>query len=394
MEQKKNWNILSPVQFDAVSEQVETPASGGSAFRPCGYNLEVTREGVVRHIGSERIRKAQVSCHAKIVHKQGHVRIGASFEGKMYYPSLAQLVARAWLPDWYEGCGIIWKDDDSLNNHADNLRVCTPSEARSAKAIKALRLKCEKECKDYGIFRPCGIHDIECTQDGIFRRNGVIYRPSKTTANHRKVMKLCITIDRRRLYLNSAELVARAWMIDYDPDKYIIRKDGDLYNIHIDNLAQVTRKEFNSWANSTTNLNRIPTIDEEIRRLKQIQEECQMNINFLQTGSFEEYNRYVETFLYRELMNYAIVSCDQSKSNAADVVHDAIIDLYELIDTNRMVWSPLMFCRSRVKLYGRGKQVKRGHRLPTKINNEIVKLNLDSLCQKFKVHPQRHKNLV
>lgn len=394
MSKNKVENISSPVQTSSASVQAEMPGLGQSAFRPCGYNLEVTREGVVRHIGKEQIRKPQIVNNSKQFEKQGKARVNAYYEGKMYYPNVAQLVARAWLPDWYEGCGIIWKDGNTLNNQADNLQICTMSEQRSAIATKSCRLKCEQQNKDYGMFKPCGMYDIECTRDGVFRRNGVVYHPTRTTANQRKMMKLCITIDRRRMYLNSADLVARAWMRDYDPDKSIIRKDGDLYNICIDNLQQVTQKEFNSWANSTTHDGRVPTIDEEIRRLEQIREECQMNINFLRTGDFTEYNRYVEKFLYRELMNYAMVTCDQSKSNAADVVHDAIVDLYELIDTNRMVFSPLMFCRKRVKIYGQGKRLRRYHRLPDKINNEIVKLNLDELCKKFKVHPKRNKNMA
>lgn len=365
-----------------------------ATFRPCGYNLEVTKDGKVRHIGSSKLRKPQIVCNAKTFEKHGKARVGAYYEGKMYYPNVAQLVARAWLPEWYEGCGIIWKDGDTLNNHADNLRVCTKSEQRRAITTKAYRMKCERQNKDYGVFKPCGVWDIECTKDGIFRRKGVIYHPTRTTANHRKTIKLCITIDGRRMYFQAADLVCRAWKPDYSEDMYVARKDKDIYNIHADNLALVPLKQFNSWAYSTTNDERIPTVEETKERLMEIQKECQMNIDYLENGSYDAYNKYVEETLYNDMMNYCIVSCDQSKSKAAVIVQRAITDLYELIDTNRMVYSPRMFCTRRVKLYSEGRHPKMMHALPNKVNNEIVKLNLDALCSRYKVQKKRHKNLA
>ena len=142
-----------------------------SEFKSCGFGLFVNRKGVVKNE------------FGKIMHQQktkSAWRISVLHKKQYYYPTVASLVARAWCPDWYEGCDVIRKDGDMYNHNLDNLQVCTPQEFRRFLS----RLTHIRKAKDRGgDFRDCGIDNIECTTDGVFRREGIYYKPHFKIAN-------------------------------------------------------------------------------------------------------------------------------------------------------------------------------------------------------------------
>ena len=349
-------------------------------FKPCGYNLEVTIDGMVRRIGKEKIRKPQ------IIGEKGLKRVNCYFEGKTYYPSVSKLVAKAWRKDYYEGCHVYWKDGNPMNSHADNLVICNDKEFRAYKSLQVLRKKQVSMGYKDSDFLPCNYYDLECTKDGVVRRYGVIYQKKKKykPSGDMNGYLVIITIDGKRRYFNVADLICRAWKKNWFEGSYHVYRDGDINNCTLENLKVVERAEYNKYC-SRNSKTKLPTITEEVEKLERIIKEANMSLNYLRTGDIEPYNRYVKDYLY----GYLVGICrkiEVSRSQSDVLIRSVLCELYLLIDSNRGVFSVTMFCDKRLRDWKyEKKEINDYKRMPVKIENSLKALNLEGLAEKFKM---------
>ena len=344
-------------------------------FRSCGYGLFITKEGIIKNK------------EGKLIHQMRHKsawRISVLYKKKRIYPTVASLVARAWCPDWYEGCDVIRKDGDMYNHNLDNLQVCTPQEFRRFLS----RLTHIRKAKDRGgDFRDCGIDNIECTTDGVFRREGIYYKPHFKIANGLKCScTICISVGTGvRKYYNCADLVCRAWRKNkYEEGCRIIYKDGDLHNIHLDNLEIVRYDQYVEWMTRKHSKAETPTVEEELARMDEMIQCCQMSKRFIATGDYREWNKYVQDVLYP----YIVLSCEQKELGVARtryIMSELVGTVYELIGRKRGIYDPKAFVEKHIREFSRyGKMYIPV--LPNKAVEEAKKLDLSGLAEKYKLY--------
>lgn len=344
-------------------------------FRSCGYGLFITKEGVIKNK------------EGKLIHQMRHKsawRISVLYKKKRIYPTVASLVARAWCPDWFEGCGVIRKDGDMYNHNLDNLQVCTPQEFRRFLS----RLTHIRNAKDRGgDFRDCGLDDIECTTDGVFRREGIYYKPHYKVVNGLKAScTICISVGNGvRKYYNCADLVCRAWRKNkYEEGCRIIYKDGDLHNIHLDNLEIVRYDRYVEWLNRRHSKAETPTVEEELARMDEMIQCCQMSKRFIATGDYREWNKYVQDVLYP----YIVLSCRQKELGVARtryLMSELIGTVFEIIGRKRGMYDPKAFVEKHIRHFSRSGKLSLPI-LPNKAVEEAKKLDLSGLAEKYKFY--------
>ena len=111
-------------------------------------------------------------------------------------------------------------------------------------------------------------------------------------------------------YYNCADLVCRAWRKNkYEEGCRIVYKDGDIHNIHLDNLEIVRYDQYVDWLNRRHSKAETPTVEEELARMDEIIMCCEMSKRFMKSGDYREWNKYVQDVLYP----YIVLSCEQKE---------------------------------------------------------------------------------
>lgn len=357
-------------------------------FRSTGcHDIEVTKEGVFRRRG----RKINV-------YTDSHHRSSVSvyFEKKEHKYNAADLVARAWLPElWFEGCRIIRKDGNGENICADNLLPCTPSEFAQRFKKPLPSAPKQPEWSSYGVFVPTGVMDIECTSNGIFRRNGKLMTVRKSILfNERKSSaSIKFQYNHKQYRFLAADLVARAWQ----PTKYfegcrILYRDFNTHNINNDNLIIVTEDRYNKHTGRSLE-HKKRNFEESLSEVKRIHEESGLMLEYMDTQDFININRYVERILMGELIRYASCNLAMTKNVTTYVVQEVICYLYERIDANQPTWDFMKFCKQRMRYYKRkGTFGYYEFYHPRKIEQEIQTMDIAGLVNKYKIRKLKEKN--
>lgn len=343
-------------------------------FRSCGYGLFVSKDGVVvDKSGSEKHQQRHKSAY----------RVNVTVDKKIYFPTVASLVARAWCPDWFEGCGVIRKDGDMYNHKLENLQVCSMQEFRRFKS----RLALIKKAKDRGgDFRSCDLDDIECTVDGVFRRQGVYYKPHYKVVNGLPATTtVCITVEGVRKYYLCADLICRAWRKNkYEEGCYILYKDGNKQNIHLDNLDIVRYDQYVGWLNRKHSKSQTPTVNDERNRMDYIIRCCEMSKRFFDTEDFTEWNTFVE----RELYPYIVLSCGQKDLGVARTryaVSELIAYFYSVLERKRGIFNPEALVEKYIRLFSNTGELRLPI-LPNKAIEKAKELDLSGLAEKYKFY--------
>lgn len=94
-------------------------------------------------------------------------------------------------------------------------------------------------------YRDTGWYNVECTRDGKFRRNGRLLTPRSYYVSSPSVVVKVKGEKPKQKVANL--LVAKAWHPAYVEGCFIIPKDGNSYNIHVDNLHVADLYEFASY---------------------------------------------------------------------------------------------------------------------------------------------------
>lgn len=343
-------------------------------YRSCGYGLFVSKDGeVIDKNGAVKHQQRTKSAY----------RVHITVDKKIYSPTVASLVARAWCPDWYEGCGVIRKDGDMYNHKLENLQVCSMQEFRRFKA----RLALIKKAKDRGgDFRSCDLDDIECTVDGVFRRQGIYYKPHYKVVNDLPASTtIRITVNGVLKYYLCSDLICRAWRKNkYEEGCRIIYKDGNKQHIHLDNLEIVRYDQYVDWLNRRHSKSQTPTVDEERKRMDYIIRCCEMSKRFFETGDYKEWNIYIE----QELYPYIILSCRQKDLGVARtryVVSELIAYFYSVVGRKRGIFNPEALVEKYIRLFSNTGDMNLPI-LPNKAVEEAKKLDLSGLAEKYKLY--------
>lgn len=356
-------------------------------FRPTGcHDIEVTKEGVFRRRG--RLLTVYTDSH----HRSS---VCVYSERKEHKYNAADLVARAWLTDqWFEGCRIIRKDGNGENICAANLHPCTQSEfvKRYKKPLPSAPK--QPDWGSYGCFAPTGVMGIECTADGVFRRNGKLMTVRKSILFNNRKGTACIKFqqDHKQYRFLAADLVARAWQkARYYEGCRILYRDFNTHNICNDNLVIVSEERYNKHTGRSLE-HKERSFQESMSEVQRVHEESGLMLEYMKTQDFRDINRYVERVMMNELVRYASSNLAMTRNVTTYVVQEVICHLYERIDANQPTWDFLKFCKARMrhyKLHGTFGYYEFYH--PRKIEHEVQTIDIAAFVDKYKVTKLRTK---
>lgn len=344
-------------------------------WRDCGvYGLQCTRDG--------RFRNAKGKELTVFYHRNG-LRVFACHDGTKDEYICRTLIAKAWLPDYYDGCGLKYLDGNKLNIHADNTEVCNMTEYRSWMASLEYQNKHKDLIKEHGEFRDCGLDGISIAKDGYTLRNGILHKPHRSM-KYGKIgsIQVSFKIDGKIKYYLLADLMARAWLkTKYYEGCYIIYRDYDKTNFAPENLKIADNTAYNKFIASWNGSKKL-SIEGEIEKLKNIKKQCDISIRFLKTGDFTEINKWVEDYLFPTLMKKGRRAYELGRDKCYLCVCIAIERLYLLLDTNRGAYQMEWYAEKKLECVVKYGEITH-ERLPLRIERAITSLELDKLREKF-----------
>lgn len=357
---------------------INAPVSVGFAdeWRDCGvYGLQCTRDGRFRNANGKEL---------EVFYHCNGMRVFACHDGTKTEYIARTLVAKAWLPDYYDGCGLKFLDGNKLNIHADNTEVCNMNEYRRWMATMQWQKKCKEYINAHGEFRDSGIDGISVARDGFCLREGILYKPHYSVKYGAGISNVNIRIsdNGKRCWYLLADLVARAWLRHkYTEGCYITYRDCDKTNVSPDNLVITSKENYVRYVQRNIQTKNI-TIEGEIEKLENIKKQCDMSINFLKTGDFTEINKWVESYLFPKLMNVVRSSFDFGKDRCYQCVCLAIERMYLLIDTNRGTYQLEWLAEKQLRQVAKfGESARQS--LPVTIQRAVSSLELDKLRDKY-----------
>lgn len=325
-------------------------------------------------------------------HKSGFYLCFGGSKGRVYLHA-SQLVASAWCDGWFKGCYIRYKDDDKFNIDASNL---VPLNGRKYLEWRGERISVEKakaeqmrrcpKFEEYGRFKSTGVLDIECTEDGIFRRGNKLLEVCRYEYSGKKFTAyLSLVVSKKRYKFIAGDLVARAWSPNvYFEGCYVLYKDGDRHNIHNDNLILATETEF--FKKRNTNRRKPVEFVEVEDMAKTMQKECELFLDYLKTGEMDGINKYIQSSLIGKMRVWMMKTFKWEEEKRNEVLYEALTFLYMRIDANR----PFIGFEKYLKLIIYRYRREKGWGVteiypPRKIENYVSLLKNDSLCKKMKV---------
>lgn len=299
------------------------------------------------------------------------------------------LIARAWHHDYYDGCHIIPKDGNPMNTHIDNLEVVDETEFlkyRGAKIIEA-KYPSIKDWSIYGVFKKTPVEGVDCTIDGVFRKNNrllSLYHKSDILGR-KSVLQIRVNVSGVRRTFTAARLVAQTWSpTEYSEDCVITYKDGNKHNIHSDNLILVNEKKYFHEKAVKWGEQRVVNFEKSFKRIEISAKETSIAYNYFKTGDLKELNDYVSNFLFNELYMYAAKQYN-SRISVETMVSEAIGILYEYIVAYRPISLYTEFCKRLIRVYIKNGNFGLYERIPNQIVRDNFKqLNLESLCNKYR----------
>lgn len=297
------------------------------------------------------------------------------------------LVAKAWHPDYYEGCFIIPKDGDKSNIRLDNLSIVDSDEFFQYRAERMIESK--KKTVDwsiYGEFKKTSIEGLECTIDGVFRKNHRLLKAERRVdvlgRKHRVVIRC--KVNGRMEVLNAAKIVAQTWSPQSWFDGCMIwYKDKDKHNIHSDNLILVSEEKYYKIQSERISSNPL-TFEDSYEKIKRRANESSIALKYFETGDFTQINKYIDKHLLPYILKYAL-SKGFSLMSARNLVSEVISILYEWIIAYRPISSYTFFCEKLIRVYKKTNGFGFYERIPNPLTNKFVsQLNLECLCEMYK----------
>lgn len=244
-----------------------------------------------------------------------------------------------------------------------------------------------KDWSKYGIFKRTPIEGVDCTIDGVFRKNNrlLTLHHKSDILGRKSVLQIRIKENGVKRAFTAARIVAQTWSpTEYSDDCVIIYKDGDKHNIHSDNLILVNEKKYFheravKWAKQRT-----VTFEKSFKRIEISAKETSIAYNYFKTGDLKELNDYVSDTLFKELYLYAAKQYN-SRISVETMVSEAIGILYEYVVAYRPLSLYTEFCKRLIRGYIKNGNFGLYERIPNQIvRKNVSQLNLESLCERFR----------
>lgn len=302
------------------------------------------------------------------------------------WAKVSDLLAKAWCPDYYEGCYTIPKDGDRRNINIDNILCVSKKEffLYRGDLMRQSKIPKEVDWSKYGVFKRTHIDGLDCTIDGVFRKNGRILKVYKTVdlIGRKRACTIRIKVGQTNKHLNAAKIVAQTWShSSWFDDCMIVYKDGDKHNIHSDNLILVDEKKYYHQIGVNAGLKTKVDFDKSFKKIELRYIEHEIAYNYFKTGNLDKFNEYIHNHLLKELYNYSLKLWN-SAIKAQEVSLESISILYEWVLAYRPISNYTEFCKRMIRTYFKSNSFGFYLRTPKKIDN-VSLLNLDSLCKKF-----------
>lgn len=350
-------------------------------YRDTGWNgVSCTKDGKFKRNGKPiKVRNPHHRHSATIV-----ARVDG---GKKQEINAKWLVARAWCPDYVEGCHVIQKDEDKNNVSLENLLIVGEKDFRRYQARRAAESRWGMIIdKDEEMFKPTFIPNVECSISGVFKKNGrrIKLQERQDILGRKKTLKFYAYVDGVRRTFTAARVVARTWSETSWDENYVIQyKDGDRHNIHSDNLILVDSKEY--LKSSGLRLGTKKTgFEEAFNYVQRAAKESGIAYRYFQSGDFTELNDYVRTELFPSIYKHA-AKYFSGREMVNELTTEVVGIMYEHVFANRPLFSYFNFCKRLIMIYYKNRDFGYYRRLPNPIiRKEVSQLNLESLCERYR----------
>lgn len=151
-----------------------------------------------------------------------------------------------------------------------------------------------------------------------------------TTLGKKATARIRVHEGTKQHYFQASKLVAKAWLSEYYEGCGITYKDGDIHNIHIDNLKIVPYEDYCEYRKRNAK-NAVAPIEEKKEKLRRVIKESTLTLNYLETKDFSEINAYVENHLLPILKDYCMRTLQLGRSTTEHIVCEALYCLYDCI---------------------------------------------------------------
>lgn len=352
------------------------------SYRETGwYDVQCTSDGKFRRNGREmKPRSSKYNGSPYIVVK--------SKGSKPKQKNAAILVAMAWHNDWEKGYNIIPKDGNPNNICLNNLHVADCHEFASYKAGRRNNPNAGAvDWSKYGVFKNTSVDGLECTIDGIFRRNNRIVpliKGSRRRGAEGLFYVKYMDANGRSTTTTAARLVAKTWSPQtWFEDCIISYKDGNPRNIHSDNLILLDEHKYHVARGKMVGKGNMCDFDKAFSIVERRAREAQIALRYFRSGCMDELNEYVRTELLSLVEDY--VDSLGRPGMKRDALQGVFSILYDWVLCYRPLTNYFVFCKKLARTY-----IKTGnfgiYDIPPKpiVRERVSQFNLDSLCKKYK----------
>lgn len=238
-------------------------------------------------------------------------------------------------------------------------------------------------------YRRCGDLDtLYCNSEGQFYYKGkpkkVIFHVSKK--GKKVTARVNISVNGRLRYYQASRLVAEAWCFGYTPQSCIEYIDGDIHNISADNLRLVSEARYEKMrSRGLTPGAGTDTYEYQIQKLTRIKECTDAVLHYFQTLDMEPVNRIVTGWLYNELLHFNYVTLGMGDPTAFEVASEAIARVYDIIISGHAIYNLERYCKQLLHNYKKKGWFGYEGNLPKEIQIHVQQLNLEGLCEKYRV---------
>lgn len=245
-------------------------------------------------------------------------------------------------------------------------------------------------------YRQCKTHpEIWCSRDGKFWRNGKEKTVTKKSSlfNRHEYRVVIYEKNRTRNVVTAAQLVAEAWIAGYNPDKYIVYKDGDPTNYHASNIQVVDKKSYFAVRyNDMTEHNPYPTYTDQLKIIARTKKELLIVEDYFHSADFSALHKYVKDELYFSLCEYCTKSLKLGLEETQTQVPNVIAHVYDVLLQGHAITDLTRYCEARLHKYSRLGHYGFLMHIPKKIEMIITEnVSLEELWNKFKVTQRKNR---
>lgn len=230
---------------------------------------------------------------------------------------------------------------------------------------------------------------LAVSYDGEFMRNG---KPKKvifpfTITGRKATARIHYSKDNKRHYYQASMLVAMAYRSNWSEDKCIIYRDGDIHNIHAENLLVVDTKQFNRYKLRNSGYTAI-SLKERIKKLEMVIKEASLTIDFLNNRSFNNINIHTTERLIPILKDYCLKTLYLGEKTTQRIVPECIARMYEVIDNGMCLYNYERYCKKLLLNYKKKGSFGVTGNIPKSVLNNVEQINFDCLWERYKMKKQ------